>query len=92
MLYEPSPLTVFNGWSRSTPSEWFFQPWWQSFASETVRAMNAMNGATKNADEMIEKLSHQYNTVRQLAITNEIAEITAGAAGARRLTEMRKAK
>lgn len=92
MLYEPSPLTVFNGLVPQYAIGMVFSTLVQSFASEQCARMNAMNGATKNADEMIEKLSHQYNTERQLAITNEIAEITAGAAGARRLTEMRKAK
>ena len=41
--------------------------------------MNAMENATNNADELIEKLSLQYNRARQGAITQELTEIVAGA-------------
>jgi len=41
----------------------------------------AMEGATKNAQEMIDMLKIQYNQARQEAITQEINEIVAGAAG-----------
>jgi len=44
-------------------------------ACENIARMNAMQSATKNADEMIEKLSREFNAARQLAITNEITEI-----------------
>lgn len=47
----------------------------QSYASEQCARMNAMENATKNAEEMIDKLSLQYNTARQSAITSEISEI-----------------
>ena len=90
MIYEPSPLTVFNSLVPQYAIGLAFSTLVQSFASEQCARMNAMNAATQNADEMTEKLSHQYNTERQLAITNEIAEITAGAAGAKRQAEMRK--
>ena len=48
-------------------------------ACENIARMNAMQSATKNADEMIEKLSREFNAARQLAITNEITEIAAAA-------------
>lgn len=51
----------------------------QSFASEQCARMNAMDSATRNANEMIDKLSHELNRARQSAITNELAEIIAGA-------------
>jgi len=38
-----------------------------------------MENATNNADELIEKLSLQYNRARQGAITQELTEIVAGA-------------
>ena len=41
--------------------------------------MAAMDNATKNADEMIGKLTLQYNRARQAAITNELIEIISGA-------------
>ena len=49
----------------------------QSAVSENIARMNAMQNATKNADEMIETLSQELNAARQLQITNEITEIAA---------------
>ena len=40
-----------------------------------------MENATKNAGELIERLTLQYNKARQAAITNEILEVVAGAEG-----------
>ena len=51
----------------------------ESVASEQAARRTAMDAATKNADEMIEDLSLQYNRARQGAITQEITEIVAGA-------------
>jgi F-type H+-transporting ATPase subunit gamma len=44
-------------------------------ACENIARMNAMQSATKNADEMIDKLTRELNAARQLSITNEITEI-----------------
>ena len=41
--------------------------------------MNAMRSATNNADEMIKDLTRKFNSIRQLAITAEITEITTAA-------------
>jgi F-type H+-transporting ATPase subunit gamma len=41
--------------------------------------MTAMDSASKNADEMIGKLTLQYNRARQAAITTELIEIISGA-------------
>ena len=41
--------------------------------------MSAMESATKNAGEMINKLTLQYNRARQAAITKELLEIIGGA-------------
>ena len=51
----------------------------KSVASENGARMQAMDSATSNAQEMIEKLSLQYNRARQSAITQELTEIIAGA-------------
>lgn len=48
-------------------------------ASEQGARMSAMDNATRNAGEMIEKLTIQYNRSRQAAITNELIEIISGA-------------
>ena len=50
----------------------------QSFASEQCARMNAMDAATRNANEMMDRLGHELNRARQSQITNEIAEIIAG--------------
>ncbi|MEN6339513.1 MAG: F0F1 ATP synthase subunit gamma, partial [Clostridiaceae bacterium] len=50
-------------------------------ASENCSRMAAMENATRSADKMIEKLTQQYHAVRQLTITNELADII-GAANA----------
>ena len=51
----------------------------QSAASELGARMTAMGAATDNAEELISKLTLNYNKVRQAAITREITEIVGGA-------------
>jgi len=51
----------------------------EAYASELAARVFAMKAATKNADEMIEKLTLVRNKVRQAEITKEMLEITAGA-------------
>lgn len=51
-----------------------------SKCSEQSTRMTAMDGATKNADDILSNLSITYNRIRQGAITQEITEIVAGAA------------
>lgn len=47
--------------------------------SEHGSRMSAMDGATKNANDLLEKLNLRYNRIRQSAITQEISEIVGGA-------------
>ena len=51
----------------------------EATASENGARMQAMDSATNNADEMIGKLTLQYNRARQGSITQELTEIIAGA-------------
>ena len=51
----------------------------ESFASEQGARMTAMDNATRNAGDMIESLSLEYNRTRQAAITSELIEIISGA-------------
>jgi F-type H+-transporting ATPase subunit gamma len=51
---------------------------YESMASELGARMTAMDSATKNATEMIETLTLQYNKARQAAITKELMEIIGG--------------
>ena len=50
----------------------------ESVASELASRRMMMDAATKNAQEMIDKLNLHYNRVRQAGITQEITEIVAG--------------
>lgn len=51
----------------------------EATASEHAARMTAMDSATKNAKEVVRKLTLQYNRGRQAAITRELIEITSGA-------------
>lgn len=77
-LYEPSPSQVLGAVVPEYLSGMFYCAISESIACEQAARRNAMDSATKNADEMIEKLSLQYNRARQGAITQEITEIIAG--------------
>jgi F-type H+-transporting ATPase subunit gamma len=52
---------------------------YESMASELGARMTAMDSATKNASEVIDRLTLQYNRARQAAITTELMEIIGGA-------------
>jgi F-type H+-transporting ATPase subunit gamma len=51
---------------------------YESMASELGARMTAMDSATKNAKEMIDRLTLQYNKARQAGITKELMEIVGG--------------
>ena len=78
-LYEPGPGQIF---SSLLPKHVEFQVWralLESAAAEHGARMAAMDAATNNADEMIERLTLYMNKVRQAAITKEIIEVVSGA-------------
>ena len=56
-----------------------FQALLESSASEHGARMTSMDNATRNAGEMIDKLTLTYNRTRQAAITTELVEIVSGA-------------
>lgn len=80
ILYVPSANEVFEQLVPQYLVGIIFGALVQSFASEHFARMNAMQSATDNADELLEKLKQKYNTARQTAITQEIAEIAGGLA------------
>jgi F-type H+-transporting ATPase subunit gamma len=51
----------------------------ESSAAEQGARMTAMDGATRNAGELIKKLTIYYNKTRQAAITKELMDIVGGA-------------
>ena len=81
ILYEPSAEEVFNAIVPEYLSGLLYSAIASSEASELAARRSAMEAATDNAGEMIDKLSLYYNRARQASITQEITEIVAGAEG-----------
>lgn len=79
MNFEPSPEEVLAQILPKYISSLIYGALREAAASEHGARMTAMDSATKNAGEMIDKLSIQYNRARQSAITQEITEIVGGA-------------
>lgn len=79
MNYSPNEEVVLDAIVPKYVSSIIFGALKQAAAAENGARMNAMENATNNADELIEKLSLQYNRARQGAITQELTEIVAGA-------------
>jgi len=77
--YEPSPEDLFNYLVPSYMESLIFGGLVSSSASEQGARRIAMENATDNAVEMIDKLTLNYNRARQAAITQEISEIVGGA-------------
>jgi F-type H+-transporting ATPase subunit gamma len=77
VIYEPSVEVVFEQIVYQYVTGFMYDVFMQSAVSENIARMNAMQSATKNADEMIAELSKELNAARQLQITNEITEIAA---------------
>ncbi len=76
--YEPSADVVFERVTRHYLKGIIYGGMIESFVSEQFSRMNAMDGATKNAEKVSAKLTLDYNRVRQGAITQEISEIIGG--------------
>ncbi|PLX83298.1 MAG: ATP synthase F1 subunit gamma [Desulfuromonas sp.] len=78
-LYEPSRGAVLEQILPKYVEVQIFRGLLESVASEHGARMSAMDSASKNATEMIGKLTLQYNRARQAAITKELMEIISGA-------------
>ncbi len=79
ILYEPDSNAVFDAIVPEYLAGLIYGGVCEGFASELAARRTAMDAATKNAGEMIEKLNLYYNRARQASITQEITEIVAGA-------------
>lgn len=77
--YEPSRHAVFRVLVPEYIKGLIYGALVESFTSEHSARMLAMQTATDNADELLKDLTLTYNTVRQGAITQEVAEIIGGA-------------
>jgi F-type H+-transporting ATPase subunit gamma len=78
-LFEPSPQELLATLLPYHVSVQVMRALLESSAAEHAARMTAMDAATRNAKEMVERLTLYMNKVRQAAITREIIEIVAGA-------------
>jgi len=77
--FEPDTNEILEGIVENYMKEKMLNFMLNSKCSEQASRMTAMDGATKNANELLDKLKLQYNRIRQGAITQEISEIVGGA-------------
>jgi len=77
--YEPEESDVMEDLLPLNLNIQVFQGLLENAASEQGSRMSAMDNATRNAGEMINKLTLQYNRTRQAIITKELIEIISGA-------------
>ena len=78
-IYEPSEVEILGKILPMYVEVQIYRALLESLASEFGARMTAMENATNNAAEMIDKLTLVYNKARQAAITRELIEIVSGA-------------
>jgi F-type H+-transporting ATPase subunit gamma len=76
--FEPTPTALLEVLVPMYVDISILRALYESMASELGARMTAMDSATKNAKEMVESLTLQYNRARQAAITKELMEIIGG--------------
>jgi len=79
-IYEQPPAEIYRHLLPRFVEVQVFRALLESAAAEQAARMTAMDAATNNAAEMIERITLNMNRVRQAAITKEIIEIVSGAA------------
>lgn len=79
MLFEPSPQQVIDYIIPLLVELQLLQASLEASASEQAMRMRAMKNASDNAEDLTADLALLYNSARQSAVTQELAEITAGA-------------
>ncbi len=77
--FEPDEDEILRNLLPKNISTQIFKAMLENSASEQGARMSAMDNATRNAGEMVEKLTIEYNRSRQAAITKELIEIISGA-------------
>ncbi|MGZ2382260.1 F0F1 ATP synthase subunit gamma [Rhizobium leguminosarum] len=77
--YEPDPASILEDLIPRNISVQIFRALLENVAGEMGAKMSAMDNATRNAGEMINKLTLSYNRQRQAQITKELIEIISGA-------------
>ncbi len=78
-IYEPSQTAVIDALVPQVIANRVLTAFLEATASEHAARMTAMDNATRNASELIDKLTLDANKARQAAITKELVEIVSGA-------------
>jgi len=78
-IYEPSPGAILGSLLPKHIEVQVYRALMESLAGEYGARMTAMDAATKNASEMIDLLTLQFNKARQERITKELLEVVGGA-------------
>lgn len=81
-IYEPDAASLFNALLPKHVEFQIYRALRESVAAEHAARMTAMDAATRNAGELIDKLTLHMNRVRQASITTEIIEVVSGAEAA----------
>ena len=81
-IYEQPVAELFGGLVPRYLESEVFRILLESAAAEHAARMTAMDSATRNASELIDKLTLQMNKIRQAGITKELIEIVSGASSA----------
>jgi F-type H+-transporting ATPase subunit gamma len=79
--FEPDPEVVMGRLVGRMIATEVYRATLESYAAELGARMTAMDAATTNADDMIERLTMEYNRARQAGITGELLDIVGGAEG-----------
>ena len=77
--FEPDEDEILSNLLPKNISTQIFKAMLENSASEQGSRMTAMDNATRNAGDLVDKLTIQYNRSRQAAITKELIEIISGA-------------
>lgn len=86
-IFEPSPEAILASLLPRHVTTQVFRALMESIAGEYGARMTAMESASKNAKEMIDVLTIQYNKARQERITKELLDIVGGAEALRQTVE-----
>lgn len=77
-IFEPSQVEIYNQLLPKNIEIQIYRALLESQASEEAARMTAMENATKNAEDMIDNLTLQFNKARQASITKELMDIVGG--------------
>jgi len=81
-IYEEPVAEIFSGLVPRYLETEIFRVLLESAAAEHAARMTAMDSATRNAADLIDRLTLEMNKIRQASITKELIEIVSGAASA----------